>query len=125
MENYEILLIEIKKYLTREEIVKENINNEVISAYDLYNIISEELEELRSIMINSKIDKKLKLYKFFKSLREKQIYTFLTEDNNKNALYFCEHDSYFNDESVELIVYKDINVDDIYFSKSKNHHNKI
>ena len=41
MEKYDILLNEIKDYINNDEI-NYNTNNEIISAYDLYNIINEE-----------------------------------------------------------------------------------
>ena len=68
MDNYNILLNEINEYLKCDEVDSTNTNNEIISAYDLYNIVNDELEGLRDITINSKINKKLRSINIFKNL---------------------------------------------------------
>ena len=47
MDNYEILLNEIKKYLNKQEINNELSNVEVISLYDFCNIINSEFKKVK------------------------------------------------------------------------------
>ena len=127
MEKYDRLLNEIKDYLNKEEINGENFKNEIISLYDLYNILNDELEGLRNITINSQINKKLNslYYKYrFKNI----FYGEIKADKNKSEIKIkdkssCNPDNIFHNW-YELTVFKDKNIDEIYFSDKKDNINK-
>jgi len=128
MDNYNILLNEIKEYLKKDEVDKTNTCVEIISAYDLYHIVNNELEGLRNITINSKINKKIK-DSFIKSfMTSKFHYTRLRASNDKTILVICERgysnklERYYNDEIV--LVIKDRNINDIYINNLNDEDNK-
>jgi len=123
MEKYDILLNKIKKYLNKNEI-NYNTNNEIISAYDLYNIINEELEGLRNITVNSKINKKLRTLALFKFFSELDFNSYVIGDEDTCTIFFQKSHS-FEDFCTALKVCKDNNVNEIYFGEDKNHCNKI
>ena len=87
MEKYEILLNEIKEYLNKDEI-NYNTSNEIISAYDLYNIINEELKGLRDITINSKINKKLKALTLVNFFSEQYFNSYIIGDEETCTIFF-------------------------------------
>ena len=119
MDNYNKLLDEIKDYLKREEVDKENTNVEVISLYDLYKILNEELEELRDITINSKIEKKLNKNKLYMLEHELLRYDVIISSYDKNTILRIykiglNHrpiDAYY---SSDLAIIKDNGINDIY-----------
>ena len=123
MEKYDILLNEIKEYLNKDEI-NYNTNNEIISAYDLYNIINEELKGLRDITINSKINKKLKALTLVNFFSEQYFNSYIIGDEETCTIFFQKSHS-FEDFCTALKVCKDNNVNEIYFNEDKNHCNKI
>jgi len=123
MEKYEVLLNEIKEYLNKDEI-NYNTNNEIISAYDLYNIMNEELEGLRNITINSKINKKLRALSLL-NLFSEQDFNSYTEGNDKTCTIFFQKSHSFEDFCNYLKVNKDNGINELYFSEDKNHCNKI
>lgn len=123
MDNYNILLNEIKEYLNRDEVNSENANNEIISLFDLYNIINGEFEGLRNITINSKINKKLSLPTKINIFSNKQLTSYI-HGNEKNCRINFKKIKYFGDGDCSLKIYKDKGVNDIYFDREKSHHNR-
>lgn len=117
MENYDILLNEIKEYLNKEEVSNYETNNKVISLYDLYSAINSELEGLVNITQNSKIYKKINGIRSFFS--EKDYFVVLSGDENKSQIEFQEK----HDDN-NFTIYKDRNINEVYFSDSKNCSNK-
>ena len=120
MEKYDTLLDEIKEYLNKDEI-NYNTNNEIISAYDLYNIINKELEGLRNIQISSQINKRLKNFFIFNS--STNFYTKLMGDESTCTL--CIEESMYDEPYVEFLnIYKDKDINEIYMNKEENCFNK-
>lgn len=122
MEKYDILLNEIKDYLNKEEI-NYNTNNEVISAYDLYNIINEELKGLRDITIDSKINKKLRALSLAKIFSETSLNSSI-RGNSQTCTIVFEKSKQYEPFSEVLRVNKDNGIDEIYFDKEKYWNNK-
>lgn len=123
MDNYDLLLNEIKTFLVQEEIKEEDTNVEVISLYDLYSIINNELEELRSLTQNSKLDKKLKKSKLQVSLSNKYFHsrTAAYQTYSSIDLIRYDKDNYYRDT---FSIYKDKGSDQIRLSAEKNEYNK-
>lgn len=123
MDNYDLLLNEIKTFLAQEEIKEEDTNVEVISLYDLYNIINKELEDLRNITQNSKLDKKLKKSKLNASLSNQKFYsrTNAYREYSSIELVMDDKNNYYRGC---FTIYKDKGSDQIRLSAAKNEHNK-
>lgn len=119
-ENYEILMDEIKEFLSKDIVNCENSLVEVINLYDLYNIINDELEELRKIHIDSKIQKKLNAINNFLSANKK-MFSFLCISSDRCSIFFVDNKFAKN----FLTVYKDNGIDEIYFNREQNKENKL
>lgn len=122
MDNYDLLLNEIKLFLSQEEIKEQDTNVEVISLYDLYSIINKELEELRNITQDSELNKKIKKSKLYTSLFNKSFSSRVAarkEDSSIDlVMYFDKH--YWT----TFTIYKDKGSDQLRLSQAKNENNK-
>ena len=123
MDNYDLLLNEIKMFLAQDEIKEEDTNVEVISLYDLYCIINKELEDLRNITQNSKLDKKLKKSKLQISLSNKyfQVRTTAYQSYSSIELVRFDKDNYDRDT---FTIYKDNGSNQIRLSNHQTEYNK-
>ena len=117
MENYDILLNEIKDYLKKEEVNGENCENEIISLYDLYNIVNDELKELRNITINSKINKELKKTTLARIISQRKYNTSIIANQDISKIIVEMRNEYSINWWNILTIYKDKNVDELYFSQ--------
>ena len=120
MDNYEILLNEIKDYLNKNEIDSDKTNSEVISLYDLCKIINQELEGLRNITTNSELLRKLKSYSKL-SLKLNNPYIYIHGEMYKSEISFHDKTTIFS----LLDVYKEKNINDIYFNRDQEKNNKF
>lgn len=122
MEKYEILLNEIKKYLNKEEI-NVNTNNEIISLYNLTKILMEELEGLKNIKTDSKINKKLN--SFFMTRFSDSFFSEINGDENTCTICIKATEHYEPwSESEVLRIHKDKGIDEIYLSEEQTCFNK-
>ena len=129
MDNYDLLLNEIKNFLAQDEIKEEDTNVEIISLYDLYCIVNEELKDLRDIMNNSKLNNKYKKTRFMNLIIGINTYseTKIMFDNRACISLYKER---FDDSKpgwcVEeyLYVYKEKNIDRLHLSDEKCKENK-
>lgn len=123
MDNYDLLLNEIKTFLAQDEIKEEDTNVEVISLYDLYCIVNEELEELRNITQNSKLEKKIRKSKLSIALSG-QYFSMQTDAYKEySSIRFVRWDKY-NNYMGTLTLYKDNGSNQIRLSEAKTEYNK-
>lgn len=122
MDNYDLLLNEIKTFLAQEEIKKEDTNVEVISLYDLYSIISKELEDLRNITQNSELNKKIKKSKLYASLFNKSFYSRVHACEEYSSIdLVMDYDKHY---WTTFTIYKDNGSDQLRLSRAKDENNK-
>lgn len=115
-ENYDVLLDEINSFLKQETVDPKNTLIEIISAYDLYNIINNELSLLREISLNPELGKKFKKFNFFKGKEHFDV-SLLTESNRTHIILGGKG-------LLTLSIFKDIDTNDIYFDEEENKYNK-
>lgn len=131
MDNYEKLLEEINLFLNKEEVNSINTNTEIISLYDLYNVMDKEFENLRKL---SNVDKT-----YCQKLRTFRIYLFgryddffikssycvdIYADENISKIIFSNSDSENADDFYRISIIKDKNKDELYLDKTVGWHNK-
>lgn len=120
MEKYDILLNEIKEYLNKEEI-NYNTNNEVISLYDLSKILTDELEGLKNIKVDSKINKKLN--SFFNLNFSSNYYSRISGDENTCTI--CIEKTEYDEPWTEFLhIHKDKGINEIYLAEEQTCSNK-
>lgn len=130
MEKYDVLLNEIKEYLNKKEVDNLNANNEVVSIYDVYSAINEELEGLRKISKNSKLEKKLKRFMYWaipskkdKFFNCEKLYVNIFGNYEISKIVISTEPIGFSWYQYEISINKDRGSDHIYINKEKNQEN--
>ena len=131
MDNYEKLLEEINLFLKRDEINCKNTNDEIVSLYDLYNVMEKEFEKLKKL---STIDKTYcqKLKSFRKYLFGRYDYFFIKNsccvdiyaDENISKIIFSNSDSENADDFYRISIIKDKDKNELYLDKNMDWKNK-
>ena len=120
MEKYDILLNEIKDYLNKDEI-NYNTNNEIVSLYYLFKILQDELEGLKNIKTDSKINRKLN--SFFSFNFSSNYYSKISGDDKTCTI--CIEESEYDEPFTEFLhIHKDKGINEIYLSEEQTCFNK-
>lgn len=124
-DNYELLMDEINQFLTKNEVDSSSTLIEIVSLYDLCNILKFGLEDLEKIYINSKLEKEFRKYN-----KRRNFFSFGVKSSDvnfdfikqKSAIYL--HSFVYGKGSENLSIIKDKNNNDIYFDCKENKENK-
>ena len=129
MDEYTRLLTKLSEYLNKPNVESTECTNDIISAYDLYCIVDEKLQELRDVQFdstfvdeinkdNTVIKKVGHIFKKRVPYNEKKCTTDMVEHNGKRGvitLGFTSNKARFGVEYIDII--RDVDSDEIYFGK--------